>query len=602
MATVYLDVDDEITSAAARLRTAEDLRIAIVLPAGSRIATSRINFRLLAHEAARRSRRLAIVAPEASARALAASAGLPVFATVVEYEEAFAEDAPGEAPRSPGSSPTSGAAALAAAGPEHGGREAPAPGEPTPVPVDKAAPPAERPSPAVPAEPLRPRAALGPSTGLGAGAPSYAPRRRRRWPLAVAIVLVAAILGGAGAAVGYVVLPSATVSLRLTAVPLDPVSFVATGDPDAVAVDPATATIPAVRIALPLSASGTFKASGKRVESSAATGQVRWTSCDPTRSYTIARGTLARTPGGVAFATQEAIFLPVAILDPPRITCQDRLVDVVAVQEGPAGNVAAGTVTVVPGALNDVVIKVTNPAAMAGGARTEHPRVVAKDVSAAVAALTGQLDAQLAAAAAAAAASPPGLPPAAVVYPATARRGLPTPSEAAADIVGREEATFDLTLVAGGTVVACDPSPLAAIAEQRIAARLGEGMALREGSTQVTVGPGDVAGEAILLAVSVRAEAVRDVTPEAVRALVKGLTEAEAVKALAPYGRAEVVLWPGWAGSVTTLDARLDVTVEGVPPASASPAPATPAPPPTQSPAATAGRSAGPSPTPAPSP
>ena len=88
MTIVYLDVDDEITSAAARIRTAEEIDVALVLPAGSRIATSRINFRLLAREASERSRRLAIVAPEASTRALAASAGLPVFASVVEYGEA----------------------------------------------------------------------------------------------------------------------------------------------------------------------------------------------------------------------------------------------------------------------------------------------------------------------------------------------------------------------------------------------------------------------------------------------------------------------------------------------------------------------------------
>ena len=79
MAIFYLDIDDEITSAAARIRGTRDLAVVLVLPAGSRIATSRINFRLLAREAQQRSRRLAILAPEASTRALAAAAGLPVF-------------------------------------------------------------------------------------------------------------------------------------------------------------------------------------------------------------------------------------------------------------------------------------------------------------------------------------------------------------------------------------------------------------------------------------------------------------------------------------------------------------------------------------------
>ncbi len=93
MATiVYLDVEDEITSAASRIRAAADSRVGLVIPFGSRVATSRINFRLLAREAMSHGRRLDIVAPDASARALAASAGLPVFASVGEYEEALDED------------------------------------------------------------------------------------------------------------------------------------------------------------------------------------------------------------------------------------------------------------------------------------------------------------------------------------------------------------------------------------------------------------------------------------------------------------------------------------------------------------------------------
>ena len=87
---IYLDIDDEITSAATRIRDAKDARVALVLPAGSRVATSRINFRLLAREAQSRRRQLSIVAPEGSARSLAASAGLPAYSSVTEYEEAAA--------------------------------------------------------------------------------------------------------------------------------------------------------------------------------------------------------------------------------------------------------------------------------------------------------------------------------------------------------------------------------------------------------------------------------------------------------------------------------------------------------------------------------
>src|ERR1035437_9816432 len=90
MAIYYLDVDDEITSAAARIRDSGDSRIALVLSVGSRVATSRINFRLLAGEAKHRNKHLAIIAADPTVQSVARSAELPVFASVGDYEKAEA--------------------------------------------------------------------------------------------------------------------------------------------------------------------------------------------------------------------------------------------------------------------------------------------------------------------------------------------------------------------------------------------------------------------------------------------------------------------------------------------------------------------------------
>src|ERR1700693_5206706 len=87
---IYLEVDDELTSAAARIRGSEASQIAVVLPYGSRVATSRINFRLLTRDALEHEKRLSIVSGDPATRALAASAGLPVFASVAEYESSLA--------------------------------------------------------------------------------------------------------------------------------------------------------------------------------------------------------------------------------------------------------------------------------------------------------------------------------------------------------------------------------------------------------------------------------------------------------------------------------------------------------------------------------
>ncbi len=595
MTIVYLDVDDEITSAAARIRTAEEVDVALVLPAGSRIATSRINFRLLAREATERNRRLAIVAPEASTRALAASAGLPVFASVVEYGEgrggtgggpqsapgfvaaAGAAGAAGAAAAAvsaglPPGAATASLAASAAVGPGGAPRPAAA-GAPVSAPgAGSFEAPAADPQPSFAQDGSRPRAAVGASTGLSAGRPVAAPRRRR-WPLVLALLLGVVLLAGTGAAAGYVLLPTATVTVRLVGEPVGPIAFAGTADPDAVTVDEATATIPAERIALPLTASGTFPATGTRVEEAAATGAVQWQNCDPSRSYTIPARTIVRTASGLGFATTDGILVPVAILSgtPPnlRVKCQVRNVDVVAVRPGPSGNVDAGAIRFVPGIYDPGLVLVTNPAATSGGIREEFPKVETKDVTAAVAVLTKQLDEQLAAAAAA----PPGMAPGATPYPETMRRGDPVPSEPLAEIVGRETETFDLALTAEGTVVAADPAPLEAIGVARITAMVPEGMQVREGSVRVEIGAGVVEGETIGYPVVARAEAVRDISPDEVRAAVAGKTPAEARELLAEYGDVEIVVWPDWVATITGVDARLVVTVEGLPPAEPTAAP-----------------------------
>ncbi|MBA3435299.1 MAG: hypothetical protein H0U11_02280, partial [Chloroflexi bacterium] len=97
MTVCYLDADDEITDAVARLRTTSDRHFILVLPAGSRVATSRINFRLLAREGQERKVVVGMVSGESGVRSLAISAGMPAYATVEEAEPALAQRAEGQA-------------------------------------------------------------------------------------------------------------------------------------------------------------------------------------------------------------------------------------------------------------------------------------------------------------------------------------------------------------------------------------------------------------------------------------------------------------------------------------------------------------------------
>jgi len=255
---IYLDIDDEITSAAARVRAVDGDRVAVVVPHGSRVATSRINFRLLARDALTHERRLSVVAADAATRALAASAGLPVFASVAEYEGSLVglEGASATAGRQPG--------------PERAIARRPmvdddaARVEPISDPDDVTGrfPTVESATASTPAR----------ATGAGAGAlagdtaripistavhapdwvgapRSTAGRRGTRTPLLVglAVVALAFLIGGVAA---YALLPSATVVIVPRTEPVAPLSFAVTADPAATATDSAAGSVPAERIRL----------------------------------------------------------------------------------------------------------------------------------------------------------------------------------------------------------------------------------------------------------------------------------------------------------------------------------------------------------------
>ena len=341
--------------------------------------------------------------------------------------------------------------------------------------------------------------------------------------------------------------------------PLGPVDLTVTADPGAATADPAAGVIPAERPTFDLAASGTFAATGKKVDETPATGSVRWQNCDPTSAYQIPRGTVVRTRGGVRFAIDETVFLPVAVLsgNPPTITCQTRDVGVTAAAPGVAGNVAAGAIDVVPAAYNSVVIRVSNPAATSGGTHTETTLVSQKDVDAAKKALTAKLDAQLQAILA----DPSRLPSGRRVFAETASRTAPVLDADPATLVGQEVPGFDLAATATGSVTAVDEASVTALAAARLAGSVPTGRELVEGSTRVDVGEPSVAGQAIRFPVSATAEMTRPVDVGEIRRAVAGRTLAAAREAAAAFGDATISVWPAWVTTIPTLDFRLAVDV-----------------------------------------
>jgi hypothetical protein len=573
-AVIYLDVDDEITSAAARIRSGSEGRVALVIPSGSRLATSRINFRLLAREAQTRDRRLSIVAGDVATRALAASAGLPVFGSVAEYEDALETRPPNtdSGPTKPSrkarreaaraASPAMAAAAAAA-------EAAPVP--PLSAAVDADGGPKDLESTQVLAIP-----AAWPVTAPTRSIPVAG--RRRVLPGGLASLAGANALIAAGVlglvvvvvAIGaWLLLPSAQIVVTAREALVGPVNLVIRADPTADAPDADARVIPAERLSFEVSATDTFTATDKRVEETAASGSVTFRSYDTGSSNTIPRGSVVSTEGGIQFRTRAAVTLARARLVDSTVLPSSATVAVDALRQGPGGNVLANTIRVVPSGEDRIVTTVTNPEPTTGGTRTEFPRVAQADVDAAVEQLTVQLGTDFEAILADPSRTPAGL----TLFPGTRSLTEPVPSVDAATLVGQEVATFELTLTSTGTVIAVDTTPIATIAASRIRDRAAADHRIIEGSIDTDIGEAIVQGESVSFPVTVRAAQVRVLDANALREQIKGKPIDEARSILEGYGEVTLSVWPDWVATIPTIDARLELRVG---PAAPSPEPGSP--------------------------
>jgi hypothetical protein len=250
-----------------------------------------------------------------------------------------------------------------------------------------------------------------------------------------------------------------------------------------------------------------------------------------------------------------------------------RNVGVVAVKAGPAGNVDPGTIIVAPSDIDDLLAGggVTNRQATSGGSREVFTQISANDIEAAMASLTKDLDNQFDAWAAA----PDDLPTGTTAFPATGQLGTPIPSVDPTTLVGKEQDTFPLSASATGTVVAVDTSQVDQIAADRISVNIPADHALQAGSVSSTHDGGQADGDLVDFRVMAKAAAIPVLDPAVLRDEIKGKPVAEARRLLERYGTVAIDTWPGFVGSIPTLDLRLDLKVagaEGLPAPSGSPA------------------------------
>jgi hypothetical protein len=536
MAIYYLDIDDEITSAAARIRDSSDTRIALVLSGGSRVATSRINFRLLAREARQRNKRLAIITADASVQSVARSADLPVYATVNEYERSEAAAARG----AHGMPPVETSVALdelALTVPPGGAAGRPAgPGAPRY---------AGRP-PSLTSSPWRPRVS---------------------WPLvAGALLLVLVVL----AAAAFFFYPSATVLVTLRPEALGPMTVSVNIDPAIAAANDQALKVPGLNKTFPVEASDTFNATGQNVVDTAAAGKVTFTSVNTVQPVTVAAGTQVSTASGVQFRTTATVVVPVATVSYPIITAGSVDAPIAAVVSGTAGNVAANTIAKVPASLNSAKVSVSNPNPTSGGTHTVTPMVVQADIDKAKTTLLAALDARLQDALKAPAAVPSGSD----LFAESAHLGVATCNPDPQLLLNQNEATFQLDCQATGTAMTADMTGVVALAERRARAAVRTGYALVEGSVTTNVGATITQGSALVVPVTVQAEQVPAVDVGQLKAAVLGKSLDEARSYLSQYGQVEISVSPDWSSTMPSFDFRIDlkVVVPTVAP-SASPSP-----------------------------
>jgi hypothetical protein len=561
-AIVYLDVDDEITSAAARIRALEDERIALVLPLGSRLATSRINFRLLAREAEARGKRIEVITNDASARALAASAGLPTHLSVAAFEAPpppapVPSDAPPPA-APPGRLPTEELGVPGAIG------EQPAPA-PRPRSEPRFAP--ARPAPAGPAQPpdddsptlampvIRPPAQQRPAVPQVGRRPPV-----RRWPIVAAAALVIGlivVLGGAG----FVLLPSAEIVVTPASDSVGPLELNVTAQSGVTQPDPVNLLVPATRFTFDVAATDTFPTTGIRVDETAATGEVTFSSLNTGSSNTIDRGAIVETQSGIEFRTLAEITLPpaeIGIVDGEFVVIPStEKVAIEAVAIGVGGNVPANSIVVVPKEENPKRTTVTNDNATAGGSHTETKQVQQADIDAAM----GALDAALAAEFERQIADRSGVPEGTTLFPETRSLGTATPSVDPATLIGTDADEFALGLTAQGVVIGVNPGPVDTLARARIRTAVDDGFRLVEDSIEVAPGTPIVAGSIITFPVTVRALEVRIVDAAALLERVRGLGLPQARTILEGYGTVTIDVWPDWVTTIPTLESRATISL-----------------------------------------
>jgi hypothetical protein len=538
---LYLEPDDEITSVVRRLREADAPRVVLVASGRTKATTSAVALRLLAQVAAEEGREVVLVA-DAFARSLAGEAGIPAFASVAD---ANADDAVPLEPVAPRRAPI------------HVVRGEPAPAAPPPalVPLSHAQPGSRSgdETQAVLLPPPVPRP-------MAARPRLRVPRHLPRAALAAVLVGMLLLAGGGLAAA----LPSATVTITPAVERLDPASYELAFDSPQSAAGTVEETV-------------THPVVGTYHDLAPAAGSVVLFNWNTFTAVEVPAGTGVASETA-SFGTVETVVVPRAqfvSFNPPTIQAGEASVGVQAVESGPNGNVAAGSIDTVQDEETAAQLRfrsdnperlVTNPEPTAGGLDAAGPLVEQADVDAAVTALTALLAGEMARQLA------PSIE--GVIADAVP---VPEPTITVPDgLVGTRDITeFELTGALAYDRVWVSVAEVEAAAREQLAVDTEIVPASRElvaGSESVGIEGTRREGPQLIVTVSVSAATVATIDQEALAGSIAGFSFDAAEAALGDLGAVEISGWPDWIDAMPRLTWRIDIEV-ATPEASPSPQP-----------------------------
>ena len=361
---------------------------------------------------------------------------------------------------------------------------------------------------------------------------------------------------GAAAIVLAVIAPAATVVVAPAGSPIGPFEYDLRAGP----AGERAADIRAETLLTTISATVAGTATGSRAEEATAQGIERFT--NRTRfDVRIPRGTIVRTPDGIRFQTTEDRTLPGSTLVP--FVNGEVTISIEAVEPGPRGNVGAQRITVSP----SPDYSVTNPVETLRGDSKKIPIVQQADYDAAVARSQDEMqkvaDTQLKVWQSQARRED-------AVHGTLAKRSGITP---AADIVGKEQATFELVATGTATaytVLATEPR---ATAVKRLAQEVSSDKEIDgQGAVIETVIGPTVSEDGVRWRVRARGVQFARANLAQMSTALAGrpFNEVTAVARARGFQLARAVEpWPSWWPRFPALDFR--ITIELAPPIVASP-------------------------------